>query len=258
MKTYKLISAAVILGLFSASSFADTSTISYEHNYSTHNRFNTDNVFLDYQFSSGLYFGIGINLVNKNNDTFDDLVDYSEFFESKYNYQFNDKLTITPSLRLKYYVGGSYNFDYNSTTGDPESAGDVSDPGSIGARYIPGLAFNYKVAKNLSVLAGYQYELRKFSHREGKTRGDDRHRHVFNVGVDYNPNNQLELKYVYTYKNGDYVMSDNKKHDYEHLLEVSYRLNRDWKPYLKLADKAASVEKGTREAEITGGFSYYF
>ncbi|CAG8998842.1 MAG: hypothetical protein CENE_00802 [Candidatus Celerinatantimonas neptuna] len=249
MKNYRLIIPSILLGLFSVSSMADTSAISYEHNYRTYNRVHSDRLYINYGFSNCLYLGVGVNLINKKNDTLDDVVSYSNIFDIHYRYHVNDKFSVTPLLRAKFYTGVGDDHDYT---------GEISDPGNSGARYMPGVKLNYTWGPKLSLFAKYNYEIRKFSHKKGKSRLSTRHRNALMVGGDYHLSDALLVSYAFTFKHANYVLYDNRKSNYEQRLKVAYRAGDHWQPYLGVEDKAASTERNTREARLTAGFNYSF
>lgn len=250
MNTKLLIGASAAFAIFAQQAFADTSAISFEHNYRAHNRYHTDKLYLDYQFTNGLYMGVGTLLFNKKQDQYNDPVDYANIGDVAYSYKYNDQLTITPFLGLKFYTGTS------STTND--FVGEIDDSGAAGARYMPGLQVSYAFNDYVSAFSKYTYDARKFSHSKGTKATESRYRNIYQVGFDVFPIHALDIQYRYTYKDATFTMYDNRSSDYEQLLQLSYQIDRNWQPYLGFEDLAFSTTSDTRELRFTTGVNYYF
>ena len=249
MKSYLYLLPVAAASLLPITSMADTSYISFEHNYRTENRFNSDKVSLAYQFDNGLRFEIAANLINKKRDSFDDPTNYSEYFDTSYRYQINDSLSLIPSIRLKFYTGAGDDYDFS---------GEIGDNGDSGSRYIPGLALRYDLNDDLYLWTGYQYEWRKYSHKKGYTSADNNRRQVYKIGANYQLSKSVTLAYTAQYQDADYTLFDNKQSNYEQSAFVYYRVNRDWQPYLGVDDTAVATDSDHREAKVTAGFNFYF
>ncbi|MFM2478011.1 oligogalacturonate-specific porin KdgM family protein [Celerinatantimonas sp. MCCC 1A17872] len=250
-KHYLALATGILASVIALPSLANTAAISYQHMYRTHLRMHEDRLAMHYQFDKGLYLGIGLNLFNKKNDTFDDINNVSNYFDIRYRYRYNDKWTFTPSIRLKFYTDTDNDYDFDSD--------EISDNGDRGARYIPGLEVKYHFDKAFYAYGQYQYEIRKYANSKSdhpKTPSD--HRQVYRLGAKYSFESGLGIAYEYTYYNATYTLADNKSTDYAQQLTVSYRFNHEWQPYVGVEDLAASTTSDTREARLTAGFNYYF
>ncbi|MZI93031.1 hypothetical protein F9817_07445 [Vibrio sp. CAIM 722] len=249
MKSYLLWLPVTAVALLPITSMADTSYISFEHNYRLENRFHSDKLSLTYKFDGGLRFQIAANLINKKRDSFDDPTNYSEYFDTSYQYAINEQLSVIPSIRMKFYTGAGDDYDFS---------GEIGDSGDTGARYIPGVAVRYAINDELAFFTGYQYEWRKFTHKKEETSEPNQHRNVYKIGASYQLSEAMMLTYTAQYQDSDYTLYDNKRSNYEQGALLSYRVNRDWQPYLGVDDVAVATDSDHREAKLTAGFNFYF
>lgn len=222
----------------------------YEHSYATENRIHSDNFGLLHE-QGDAWYKIKIDFYGKNKDTaFDEVVSNSYSFFSGYHFHLNNLLTLSPSMQARFYSGGT------SGQGTP---GEMGDSQTAGARYTPGLMLSWQAADPLSLYTQYRYDYRKLARgRAAKGEQLNRHRHRYEVGTEYHLLENLALRYKAFWHKADYVLADNKKHDYQQDIYIDWQVNPAWQLNIGAQDVAKSAQEGGREALLKTGVTYTF
>ncbi|MEA9391309.1 oligogalacturonate-specific porin KdgM family protein [Acerihabitans sp. TG2] len=248
-KTFIMAGMALLLLTNSAANASDTK-FNYEHNYATQNRYHGDKIGMAHFMDNGIYLGVELAFYNTKQDiALDDVVSNAYSFYTGYDHMLADNVTLTPNIETKFYSGG--------TSGEGYS-GNIGDSGTQGARYTPGLKLTYHINDALALYAQYRYDLRKIT-RSKRTEADgDTHRSRYELGAILSGIGHVTVGYKVYYYDGDYIMQNNKNHDYQQDIDISYRFTENWQGNLGAEDVASSRVTDTREVKIKTGFTYTF
>lgn len=245
-----LLASALALALISTTAVASETYFFYQHSYATENRFHGDEFGLLHD-EGDVWFKIKIHLYGKNKDVaFDESVSNSYSFYTGYHFRLTDTLMLSSSLQGRFYSGG--------TSGEG-TVGEMGDTQQSGARYTPGVMLRWQVAEPVSVYAQYRYDYRKIARgrvTDGEAR--NRHRHRYEVGASYALLETLHLGYKAFYYQADYVLSNNKKLDYQQDVDIDWQFTPAWQLNLGAEDIAKSATTRGREARLKAGFTYTF
>lgn len=117
----------------------------------------------------------------------------------------------------------------------------------------------WQAAEPLSLYTQYRYDYRKLARgRAGKGEQLNRHRHRYEVGARYQLLENLALRYKAYWHKADYVLTDNKKHDYQQDIYIDWQVNPAWQLNVGAQDVAKSAQEGGREALLKTGVTYTF
>ncbi|MGQ7745997.1 oligogalacturonate-specific porin KdgM family protein [Pectobacterium brasiliense] len=250
MKKRYLVAGILFAQIYAISASASDTKLSYEHSWGTMNRYHGDEIGMRHFMDNGLYVGVELNFYNKNKDlTIDDVVSNSYAFYTGYAYNLTPELTLTPNLEARFYSGG--------TSGEG-TVGDIGSSQSSGARYTPGLKLTWSVTDKTDLHAQYRYDLRKITRSKRTSTDDDTHRHRYEAGVAYKGFDNFTLAYTAYYYHADYVLQNNKKHDYQQDFDVSYTINDNWSAHVGVEDVASGRDVKSREGKGKVGFTYTF
>lgn len=260
----KIFKPLLLIGLSTlcTATFASETYIHYQHTYGSSSHYHGDNLGLLHDFDGEAYIGANISVYNRNkNKILDDIVsNYYEIYGG-YNFELTDTLTLTPNAEFRFYSGGGYTA--KATENRPAfQVGDVSDPQRQGARYTPGLKLTWAAMDDLVLYTQYRYEYRKVvrSKRVDTVQGtvNNLSRHRFDLGAVYEVIEDLNLGYRISYYDANYIMQDNKKHDYQQEVTVDWQADYEWQINFAAEDVAKSVTSNSREAKLKLGFTYTF
>jgi hypothetical protein len=244
-----IFAAAVCLGLGASCAYSTENQVSYEHSYGTMNRYHNDTFSVFSYTDSGLYLGGSVYFYNAQKDVIDDWLTHSESIFTGYSYALTDQWHVIPNLEAKFYTGSSSGQGYTGDIGETETAG---------SRYTPGLKLTYQADADWLLMTQYRFDVRKISRAKRTDDDPDTHRQRFDIGVVYSGLNALTISYTVSYHQGNYVMYDNKKHDYKQDLSVGYHFADSWIANVGAEDVAYSTESSSREAKLKAGITYTF
>ncbi|QHM71793.1 oligogalacturonate-specific porin KdgM family protein [Mixta intestinalis] len=249
-KNLFLATCLVNVALLSSAALASETFIHYQHQYASENHFHSEKFGILHQADNGGWVDITIHLYNKNKDaTLDDVVSNAYSLQVGYDYQLFPQITLTPNIEARFYSGG--------TSGEGTS-GDISDTQKAGARYTPGLKLAWQVATPVSLYTQYRYDYRKITRAVAKEDEQNRHRHRIEAGINYQPLDNLTLSCKAYYYQADYILADNKKHDYQHDIDIDWNIFPRLQLNLGAEDVAKSKVNDGREVLLKAGFTYRF
>lgn len=235
----------------------------YAHSYGSSSHYHGDNFGLYVDFDKNAYVGMNIDIYNqlKNKIFFDDVVSNYYQIYGGYHFYLTDQLVLTPNMELRFYSGGGYKA--KSQDNLPRyQVGDVSDSQRPGARYTPGLKLTWLTHDNLAFYTQYRYEFRKISRnkREDPIQGyvGNTSRNRFDLGANWNLFDDWSVGYQFSYFKGNYVLQNDKKHDYQQEMNINWQLAHDWQINFVAEDVAKSLNNDSREAKLKLGFTYLF
>lgn len=260
MHIKKIMLVGLLVNCFPA--LAYESYFNYEHKYGTASRYHGDNFGISVDFDKQAYVGLNIDLFNKkkNQYSLNNIVsNYYEFYMG-YNFKLAEQLTLTPNLELRFYSGGGYKA--KSINMPTHEVGDVSDSLRSGARYTPGLKLTWDALENFNIYTQYRYEYRKVSRkkREDSVQGyiNNRSRNRFDVGLNYQINNDWSADYNFRYFKANYILQNDKKNDYQHGMTINWQATEEWLFKVGAEDVAKNIHTDTREAKLKFGINYHF
>lgn len=247
----KIISGYIYISvLFSAPTMASETFIHYQHSYGTQNRYHGDEFGILHQADGGGWVDMTIHLYNNNEDVaLDDVVSNSYSMTVGYDYALSESLTLTPNIETRFYSGGTSGEGTENDPGDTQKAG---------ARYTPGLKLNWQIAAPFAIYTQYRYDYRKITRSLASDDEQNKHRQRFEGGIQYSPLSTLTLSYKAYYYNADYVLADNKKHDYQQDIDIDWNFLPRWQLNLGAEDVAKSKTGSSRETLLKAGFTYQF
>lgn len=226
----KLIIAVIAL----ASSFNTLATsIDVRHEISdTSQHDHKDRVLISHRFANG--FGLSLEAKWKQDSSkdergkaFHEQISNGTDIVASYLYKLNDTVSIQPGFSM----------ESNSSTNG----------------YRPYLRGQYTINEYFYVASRYRYEYKRTASKgsdgdEKINRGD--------LWLGYKINAQWQMEYNYVYKKSDKVLFDNKKHDYEHDVKLSYRWDKNWKPYIQVGNVKQDSTSDHRQTRFRAGVAY--
>ena len=66
------------------------------------------------------------------------------------------------------------------------------------------------------------------------------------------------IGYRFSYLKGNYVLHNDKRHDYQQELDINWQATKAWQVNFAAEDVAKSVHSDAREAKLALGLSYLF
>uniref|UniRef100_UPI00370D43CD oligogalacturonate-specific porin KdgM family protein n=1 Tax=Orbus sturtevantii TaxID=3074109 RepID=UPI00370D43CD len=178
-----------------------------------------------------------------------------------YNFYLMDQLVLTPSLQARFYSGGGYKAKSKNNL-PTYQVGDVSDSQRPGARYTPGLKLTWQNSNSLAFYGQYRFEYRKVSRnkRQDSVQGyvGNRIRNRFDIGVDFAPISDWNVGYRVSYLKGNYILQNNKRHDYQQEITANWQVVNDWQINFAAQDVAKNIHSNAREAKLKLGLTYAF
>ncbi|OCG37418.1 oligogalacturonate-specific porin KdgM family protein [Gilliamella sp. Gris1-4] len=245
------------------SNFTYKTYFKYVHNYGLRSRYHSDNFGLHLDFDKQGYLGIGITTYNQLKDRvfFDDLASNYYQMYGGYNFYLADNWILTPNMEVRFYSGGGYKA--KSKENIPHyQLGDVSDSQRPGMRYAPALKLTWLSDNDLSFYGQYRFEYRKVSRnkREDSVQGyvDNRSRNRFDIGTHYVLSPDWNIGYRFSYLKGNYVLQNDRKHDYQQEVDINWQATKDWQINFAAEDFAKKVHSSARETKLALGLSYLF
>lgn len=166
-----------------------------------------------------------------------------------YDYALSDTLILTPNIEARFYSGGTSGEGTENDPGDTQKAG---------ARYTPGVKLSWQTSDLFGVYTQYRYDYRKITRSLASDDEQNKHRHRLEGGISYTPVDTLTLSYKACYYHADYILANNKKHDYQQDVNIDWTFLPDWQINLGLEDVAKNKTRGGREALLKAGFTYRF
>ncbi|MFQ1054406.1 oligogalacturonate-specific porin KdgM family protein [Gilliamella apicola] len=245
------------------SDFSYKTYFKYAHHYGLSSHYHGDSFGLYADFDKKGYIGLSLNTYNqiKNRILFDDLVSSHYQIYGGYNFYLADQWVLTPNIEVRFYSGGGYKA--KSVENLPHyQLGDVSDSQRPGVRYSPALKLTWLQSDDVSFYSQYRFEYRKVSRskREDSVQGyvDNRSRNRFDVGTDINLSPDWNIGYRFSYLKGNYVLQNDKRHDYQQELDINWQVTKAWQVNFAAEDVAKRVHSDSRETKLALGLSYLF
>lgn len=236
MKKIKfLLLAPLIILPYSTSSMA--LTLQYRHQY-TDNKTNEDRIQLDHRFDNK----IGVTLFN-------DFISGSGQGHDK-GTPFNELGTKGTKLAINYQYKPLHNFFIQPGFGILFSSNKYT--------YHPEVKLQYNLTKKLYVAFRYRYEYTRnttaqtmLPQNDGVNRED--------IWVGYNIGN-VGLVYSYMHRRGEHIRADNSKSEFWNNVRLQYTIDKNWKPYVELANVADTTNKASsgRQTRYRIGVAYTF
>ena len=108
----------------------------------------------------------------------------------------------------------------------------------------------------------YRFEYRKVSRskREDSVQGyvNNRSRNRFDIGANYALSTDWNIGYRFAYFRANYVLQNDKKHDYQQEIDINWQATKDWQINFAAEDVAKKVHSDARETKLGLGLSYLF
>lgn len=246
-----------------APNFAYKTFFKYMHNYGLNSHYHSDNFGLHLDFANKGYLGIGISTYNqmKNKMFFENLVSSHYQMYGGYHFYLADNWVLTPNMEVRFYSGGGYKAK-NKENIPHYQLGDVSDSQRPGMRYAPALKLTWLATDDLSLYGQYRFEYRKVSRskREDSVQGyvANRSRNRFDIGANYALSTDWNIGYRFAYFRANYVLQNDKKHDYQQEIDINWQATKDWQINFAAEDVAKKVHSDARETKLGLGLSYLF
>ncbi|MFM2485656.1 oligogalacturonate-specific porin KdgM family protein [Celerinatantimonas yamalensis] len=230
MKLFKL-SILPIIGL-SIMSHAYATTLSYDHEYEDVSQAHTDELSISHQFD----FGLGTSATLKFTPNDKPNGDSGSAFQ-------DDRWDET-KIGLNYPIALSH--DWSIIPG--VSLSRKHDE----YKYKPYLKAKYKITPQLTLSARYRREMTHYTLGK-KTKLQNR----YDAGASYKIN-AFKLSYTFTYYQANTIIFNHEKHDYEHKIDISYKLSKHWSPFVEFKNEAVSSKLSDRQTEYKVGIDYKF
>ncbi|NIL17020.1 porin [Pseudomonas sp. AN3A02] len=229
----KAIRRISLIGLVVASTTAHALELDYQHQYSEVDREHKDKVMLTQALDNGLAFSFE-SVMNTAPDkdgqpgkAFSRLTKDELKAKVKYSHKLGPKWKVKPK------------FTY-AVAKDKKS-------------YKPSLKVSYAVTEKFSITPGYYYKLTHYD-ASGK---EDKKDNVIELGAKYKFG-QLSVgvgrKQIYS----DQVVFDGTKNNYSNKVLFEYKVNKQFTPYLEVADVYVDKNTDQRQARYRLGFKYEF
>lgn len=240
-KTFTLRLLACLLSTAAAgSALADSASINYRHQYLEDDRMHADRVKLAYRMDNGLGFEGELKYRtagDRKDVAFDNTVANGHELTTSYQYKYSAVSTWQPAVQL--------------------------DSNENGTTYKFGLKYTRKLNDSFYVSARYRFDALKLNrdriNDDVPDRGsDNRNTHRYEGWIGYTPGGKLSYEYQYIHFDTDYIRYDNKKSDYEQNLNVKYKLDKSWAPFVEIGDIKVSATDDDRQLRFRVGVQYNF
>ncbi|MFM2480307.1 oligogalacturonate-specific porin KdgM family protein [Celerinatantimonas sp. YJH-8] len=231
MMKLSLLVAMAVVGLGSLS-YANATTLNYDHKYKDVEQSNKDELEITHQFKFGLKAALKLAFVphEKSNG------DAGSAFK-------DDRWDETE-------VGLSYPFDV--TKHFSLEPGTKLDRARDEYKYKPFLTLGYSFDSGTSLSGRYRYEITDYT-----TDKDTKKTHRIDLGVSQKFG-KFKVGYTFVYFDSNATLFDNKEQDYENKLKFSYKIMKSFTPYIVFEDVSVSKHTDKRQTEYKVGFTYKF
>ncbi|NDL62114.1 oligogalacturonate-specific porin KdgM family protein [Acerihabitans arboris] len=226
-----------ILAVVSAISFgAAATTIDYRHEMKdTSKSDHKDRLLLSNRFANG--FGLSLegkwgqhSSDNTPNKPFNEHVSNGTEVVASYVYKFNNTFQLEPGFSL-------------------ESSSDSNN-------YRPYLRGKLNFTDDLSASLRYRPYFKRNQPHETKT---DEKGHTLTMVLGYKFLKDYTVEYELEYKKSeDVILSNNEKEDWSHDVKLAYKWDKNWTPYLQVANVSGSSVTDERQTRFRVGVQYNF
>lgn len=207
---------------------AAATELSYDHQYEDVSKDNIDEIELSHKFDSGFKLAGTLKFqpheqANGNSGTaFNDDRWHESKISAGYTINLNDDWQLTPSV--------SWTRKQNEY------------------KYKPSLKLKTAITDDTNASVRYRKEITDASGKDNKK--VDR----IDLGISHKIDNTT-VGYTYTYYHGNQDLFDKKQNDYQHEIEVDYKLTKALSPYIAFKNESVSAKTDQRQTEFDVGFT---
>ncbi|MBP2171365.1 hypothetical protein J2125_004557 [Erwinia toletana] len=234
MKATLTILAMAVSSVISLNAVA--TTIDYRHEMKdTSKSDHKDRLLLSNRFANGF----GLSLEGKWGQHSSDTTPNKPFHEhvsngtevvASYLYKFNNTFSLEPGFSL-------------------ESSSDSNN-------YRPYLRGKVNITDDLSASLRYRPYFKRNQPAETKT---DENGHTLTMVLGYKFLESYTVEYELEYKKSeDVVLSNNEKDEWSHDIKLAYKWDKNWTPYVQVANVAGSSTTDERQSRFRVGVAYNF
>ncbi|MBP2847113.1 oligogalacturonate-specific porin KdgM [Dickeya oryzae] len=215
-------------------------SIDYRHEMQdTSSAGHKDRLLISHRFANGFGLSSEVKWTQSSNDKtpdkpFNEQVSNGTEVIASYVYKFNDIFSIEPGLSL-------------------ESASSSNN-------YRPYIRGRAKVTDDLSVALRYRPYFKRNNGNIGKDNTTDKG-YTLTGNIDYTFLQVYTIGYELEYKkatSGDTILSDNDDYDITHDVKLSYKWDKNWKPYIAVGNVSGSKSTDERQTRYRVGVQYNF
>ncbi|MBP2859035.1 oligogalacturonate-specific porin KdgM [Dickeya oryzae] len=215
-------------------------SIDYRHEmHDTAKAEHKDRLVISHRFANGFGLSSEVKWAQSSNDKtpnkpFNEQVSNGTEVIASYVYKFNDVFSIEPGLSL--------------------------ESGSSSNNYRPYLRGRANVTDDLSVALRYRPYFKRNSGNIGKDNTTDKG-YTLTGNIDYNFLQVYTIGYELEYKkatSGETILSDNDDYDITHNVKLSYKWDKNWKPYVEVGNVSGSKSTDERQTRYRVGVQYSF
>ncbi|WP_033577540.1 oligogalacturonate-specific porin KdgM [Dickeya chrysanthemi] len=218
-------------------------SIDYRHEMTDNTKVgHKDRLLISHRFANGFGLSSEVKWAQSGKDgnpnrPFSEQVSNGTEVVASYVYKFNDVFSIEPGFSLE---SSSSNNNYRPYL---RGRANVTDDLSVALRYRPYFKRNSENINDKD---------RKSTMDKGYT---------LTGNIDYNFLDVYTLGYELEYKkgtSGETVLSDNDDYDITHSVKLSYKWDKNWKPYVELGNVSGSKTTDERQTRYRVGVQYSF
>lgn len=227
----------IILAMVSVMSVsAAATTIDYRHEMKdTSKSDHKDRLLISNRFANG--FGLSIegkwgqhSSDSTPNKPFNEQVSNGTEVVASYLYKFNNVFSLEPGFSL-------------------ESTSDSNN-------YRPYVRGKVNFTDDLSASLRYRPYFKRNQPNETKT---DEKGHTLTMVLGYKFLQDYSVEYELEYKKSeDVILSDNEKEDWSHDIKLAYKWDKNWTPYVQVANVSGSSTTDERQTRFRVGVQYNF
>ncbi|MCO7261801.1 oligogalacturonate-specific porin KdgM [Dickeya zeae] len=198
-----------------------------------------DRLTIAHRFANGFGLSSEVKWAQSSNDKtpdkpFNEQISNGTEVIASYVYKFNNTFSIEPGLSL--------------------------ESGSSGNNYRPYIRGRANVTDDLSVALRYRPYFKRNSGNIGKDNTTDKG-YTLTGNIDYTFLQAYTIGYELEYKkatSGEVVLADNDDYEITHNVKLSYKWDKNWKPYVEVGNVAGSKSTDERQTRYRVGVQYSF
>ncbi|PWC13960.1 oligogalacturonate-specific porin KdgM family protein [Brenneria corticis] len=216
-------------------------TIDYRHEFKdTAKADHRDRLLISNRFANGFGLSVEARWAQHNNDDtpnkpFNETVSNGTEVIASYLYKFNDTFSLEPGLSL------DSTSSYNS--------------------YRPYLRGKANITSDWAVSLRYRPYYKRISSNIGTTGSTSENGYNLTAVVSYSFLKDFQAEYELDYQKANSArvkLSDNENYSLAHDLKVSYKWDKNWRPYVALANVPESGTTDNRQTRYRVGVQYNF
>ncbi|MGI8472237.1 oligogalacturonate-specific porin KdgM family protein [Pectobacterium brasiliense] len=229
--------ALAVTSLISVNAMAVT--IDYRHEMqdkvgNTHK----DRLLMSHRFGSG--FGLSVEAkwtgADKKDQPFHETVSNGTEVVASYVYNFNKTFSLEPGFSL--------------------------DSSSDSNNYRPYLRGKVNITDDVSTSLRYRPYYKRYSKNIGQPKETSENGYNLTAVVSYKFLKDFQVDYEFDYKKSNSTaytpLADNENYDISHDVKLSYKLDKNWKPYMAIGNVSGSKTTDERQTRYRVGVQYSF